>query len=187
MSQDTPREALAPCPFCGGTDIRITRHPGLGTGFHSGEDVYSMCCYDCGATFPNRYRRELLVEAWNRRAAIGDVPAVLDDTQRQAALSDEQIADIAERMEASDPSASFWREFARAVLAAAPQSSALPLRPLSDEHADAIHRMPYVRACLLEYVWRPMDKEAAAVVKAISTQVHALAASTEAQPSEGGA
>lgn len=59
---------LLPCPFCGGKDIRITCHPGMGNGiYHSGEDVFSMCCYNCGATFPNRYRRELLVEAWNRR------------------------------------------------------------------------------------------------------------------------
>lgn len=59
---------LKPCPFCGGSEILITRHPGAGNGiYHRGEDVYSMCCYQCGATFPNRYRRELLVEAWNRR------------------------------------------------------------------------------------------------------------------------
>ncbi len=65
----TNRFGFLPCPFCGGTDIRITQHIGQGTGFlHQGEDVFSMCCYDCGATFPNRYRRELLVECWNRRA-----------------------------------------------------------------------------------------------------------------------
>ena len=33
-------------------------------------------------------------------------------------LTDEQIADIAERFEAADPSARFWLDFARAVLAA---------------------------------------------------------------------
>jgi Lar family restriction alleviation protein len=60
---------LLPCPFCSGTDIRIDRHPGAGRGVHrDGEDAYSMCCYRCGATFPNRYRRELLVNAWNTRA-----------------------------------------------------------------------------------------------------------------------
>jgi hypothetical protein len=31
------------------------------------------------------------------------------------ALSDEQIAEIAERLEATDPTALFWREFARAI------------------------------------------------------------------------
>jgi Lar family restriction alleviation protein len=60
-------ETLKPCPFCSGTDIRIDRHPNAGQGSHRGEDVYSMCCYNCGATFPNRYRRELLVEHWNTR------------------------------------------------------------------------------------------------------------------------
>lgn len=57
-------EELKPCPFCNSSDIRIHRHPGSGP---SGQDVWSMCCYICGATFPNRYRRELLVENWNRR------------------------------------------------------------------------------------------------------------------------
>lgn len=61
---------ILPCPFCGGTDIRFDAHHGYGIGIHSGETVYSMCCYDCGATFPNRYRKELLVECWNRRASL---------------------------------------------------------------------------------------------------------------------
>lgn len=61
--------ALKPCPFCGGADIRFDKHTAAGRGpYHFGETVYSMCCYQCGATFPNRYRRELLEEAWNRRA-----------------------------------------------------------------------------------------------------------------------
>ena len=56
--------AFKPCPFCEGADIRCDRHheSRSPTGF-----VWSMCCYNCGATFPNRYKRELLVEAWNRR------------------------------------------------------------------------------------------------------------------------
>jgi Lar family restriction alleviation protein len=63
-------EVWKPCPFCGGTDIRHDRHPGYGRGlYHQGEDVYSMCCYQCGATFPNRYKLELLRDAWNRRVA----------------------------------------------------------------------------------------------------------------------
>ena len=62
-------ETLEPCPFCGGEDIRFDRHPGAGSyPYHTGETVYSMCCYKCGATFPNKYKRELLVEAWNTRA-----------------------------------------------------------------------------------------------------------------------
>lgn len=82
----TDKETLKPCPFCGGSDIRITRHPKEGTGLHWNEDVYSMCCYDCGATFPNRYKRELLVEAWNRRAGdsatIKDLPLYNSYTER---------------------------------------------------------------------------------------------------------
>lgn len=64
-----PKEKLLPCPFCGGADIRIDCHRNRGTGEYEGQHVYSMCCYNCGATFPNRYRRELLVECWNRRSA----------------------------------------------------------------------------------------------------------------------
>jgi len=33
----------------------------------------------------------------------------------QQPLTDEQIAEVAERMEAVDPTSSFWRDFARAI------------------------------------------------------------------------
>lgn len=81
----TNEESWKPCPFCGGTDIRHDRHPGAGTGMHRGEDVYSMCCYQCGATFPNRYKLELLREAWNKRVAH-EPPAELaqNDTHESA-------------------------------------------------------------------------------------------------------
>lgn len=66
---------LLPCPFCASSDIRIDQHPNYKADiFHDPSNekfryIYSMCCYNCGATFPNRYKRELLVENWNRRAA----------------------------------------------------------------------------------------------------------------------
>lgn len=60
---------LLPCPHCADSDIRVTCHSKMGRGLHDGEDVFSMCCYACGATVPNRYSRDLLIEAWNRRAA----------------------------------------------------------------------------------------------------------------------
>jgi hypothetical protein len=47
------------CPFCAGDDIRFDRH--VDNRSPTGE-VWSMCCYRCGATFPNRYRKALLVE-----------------------------------------------------------------------------------------------------------------------------
>lgn len=50
------------CPFCAGADIRFNLHRGAG-------DVWSTCCYDCGAIFPNRYKKELLIECWKRRPA----------------------------------------------------------------------------------------------------------------------
>ncbi len=55
-----------PCPFCGGTDIRCDEHPFYDR-YRTERFVFSMCCYKCGATFPNRFERQLLVEAWNRR------------------------------------------------------------------------------------------------------------------------
>lgn len=62
---------LLPCPFCGGVEIRFDLHTAAGRGMHhEGADVWSMCCYTCGATFPNRYERGLLVAAWNRRAHL---------------------------------------------------------------------------------------------------------------------
>ena len=61
-------EDFKPCPFCGGADIRSDNHGKVSRDpMHRDDDVWSMCCYGCGATFPNRYRRELLIEAWNRR------------------------------------------------------------------------------------------------------------------------
>lgn len=58
-------EKLLPCPHCGGSDVRFDRHV---HGSSPTGEIWSMCCYDCGATFPNRYRKELLVNAWNTRA-----------------------------------------------------------------------------------------------------------------------
>lgn len=117
---------LLPCPFCAGTDIRIDRHPNAGRGMHQGEDVYSMCCYDCGATFPNRYRRELLVECWNRRASPqvgGQAVTLLHDLQKviggmfgevaydkscalgNAAIAMSKLCEIEEALTATPPAA----------------------------------------------------------------------------------
>jgi Lar family restriction alleviation protein len=64
--------AVKPCPFCGGIDIRFDRHE------HTRESptgvIWSMCCYHCGAQVPNRYKKELLVDAWNKRALAASAP-----------------------------------------------------------------------------------------------------------------
>jgi len=44
----------------------------------------------------------------------GDIPLYTSPPQRQT-LTDEEIAEVAERMEAIDAESSFWREFARAI------------------------------------------------------------------------
>lgn len=67
MANDTP----LPCPFCSGSDIRFTDH-GF-TQFRRSAPVktWSMCCYKCGATFPNRSTKESLLESWNTRPPNG--------------------------------------------------------------------------------------------------------------------
>ena len=46
----------------------------------------------------------------------GDVQSMLPPQRKP--LTDDEIAEVAERMEASDPTDSFWRDFARSVEAA---------------------------------------------------------------------
>lgn len=57
-------EKALPCPFCGGKDIRFTSHK-----IHESPtgEIWSICCYNCGAQFPNKYKKELLLTAWNTR------------------------------------------------------------------------------------------------------------------------
>jgi Lar family restriction alleviation protein len=57
-------EKILPCPFCGGKDIRFDCHKAYTS--PTGK-IWSMCCYNCGAQFPNRYKKELLLKAWNTR------------------------------------------------------------------------------------------------------------------------
>ena len=60
---------LKPCPFCGDARITLARHPGAGRGMlHKGDDVFSIDCYGCGASVPNRYKQDVIIAAWNRRS-----------------------------------------------------------------------------------------------------------------------
>lgn len=65
----TTETKLADCPFCGGSDIRFDEHGRSKNMLHYGEAIWSMCCYNCGATFPNMYSVEKLREKWNQRTA----------------------------------------------------------------------------------------------------------------------
>ena len=64
LNEPKMAQELKPCPFCASKDIQIDAHrmPNSPTGV-----VYSMGCYYCGATFPNRYSRQSLVDSWNTR------------------------------------------------------------------------------------------------------------------------
>jgi Lar family restriction alleviation protein len=80
QNSESPQVAVAqpplvmplPCPFCGGKDIRFNEHGPMfvqrGEALVRNPDtIWSMCCYDCGATFPNRGTKEPLMKCWNRR------------------------------------------------------------------------------------------------------------------------
>ena len=93
---------LLPCPFCGGTNIALAAHPQAGRGFdHHGDTVYSIDCMGCGASFPNRYRREILVEQWNTRAASPQATAT-QPAQTVRELMDEQRIAIEAALSISD-------------------------------------------------------------------------------------
>lgn len=57
-------EEILPCPFCNGKDIRFNCYKDHNS---PTREIWSICCYDCGAHFPNRYKKELLLTAWNKR------------------------------------------------------------------------------------------------------------------------
>jgi len=52
------------------------------------------------------------------KSAAVRIATALGWEPKRKPLTDEEIAEFAERMEASDPTDSFWREFARAIEAA---------------------------------------------------------------------
>lgn len=60
-------------------------------------------------------------------------------------MTDEKIAEIAARMEASDPTDKFWRDFARAVLAADQEGA----QPVAQRLAEEIARNERVATMLL--------------------------------------
>jgi len=71
------KEALKPCPFCGSTDIGnvSSHHPGPAYALHANDTIFAVNCKECGAGVPNRYRNDLVVDAWNRRAMLQAAPA----------------------------------------------------------------------------------------------------------------
>ena len=79
----TPDE-LKPCPFCGSADIaNVSAHAAKPTNrWHAGDTIFAVNCLGCGASVPNRYRNDLVVEAWNRRTQSDEI-AVINDAKEQ--------------------------------------------------------------------------------------------------------
>lgn len=64
---DNTDKRFAPCPHCGGEDIRSDcHHDSRSATGH----VFSMCCYNCGARVANCCSIEPMLAAWNRRAPL---------------------------------------------------------------------------------------------------------------------
>lgn len=155
MNSPETREGALQCPFCGGTDIRFDNHEPvrqtprtLTNAIHAGDNVWSTCCYQCGATFPNMYSREKLAEKWKRR------PPTPAATIEQAARDDDDEAGlvltmfnalhegvegfpIVAMMELSDKQAERGRNAIRAISTALRSRS--DLRDLALEEAAAYH------------------------------------------------
>ena len=68
---------LKPCPFCGSADIKNVSagHAGPTNLWHAGDEIFAVNCKDCGASVPNRYRNNLVVEAWNTRPTQAAQPS----------------------------------------------------------------------------------------------------------------
>ena len=62
------KQYLKPCPFCGGTDIRIENCEDIFTGIIIGSRIV---CYDCLISFDQMEAvcQDDNVKAWNKRAA----------------------------------------------------------------------------------------------------------------------
>lgn len=75
MSDETFRTRMAhpgdlkPCPFCGSTEVANVSagHAVPSNHWHAGEEIFAVNCKKCGASVPNRYRNDLVVNHWNRR------------------------------------------------------------------------------------------------------------------------
>lgn len=66
-------DELKPCPFCGSTDISNVSagYACASKVWHRGDEIFAVNCRGCGASVPNRYRNDLVVNAWNTRAQGG--------------------------------------------------------------------------------------------------------------------
>jgi Lar family restriction alleviation protein len=75
MRRAAPEE-LKPCPFCGSHEIANVSagHAGPSNFWHKGDEIFAVNCKKCGASVPNMYRNDLVVEAWNRRASTAAQP-----------------------------------------------------------------------------------------------------------------
>jgi len=62
----TDQKTLEPCPFCGGSDIKVHSYDHVLIG---GEPDAFAQCHDCSTTGPNGKTEAEAADAWNTRAA----------------------------------------------------------------------------------------------------------------------
>lgn len=89
-------KALEPCPFCGSSDVRnvSSNFAGPSNHLHSGDKLFAVNCGDCGASVPNRYRNDLVISAWNRRAASAELRRLHAENEALRKDRDELLASL---------------------------------------------------------------------------------------------
>jgi hypothetical protein len=97
---DTTREALAPCPFCAHTTApKVTAASELHgdeEGWYEHTESYAVICDastpggpgGCGCQGGFKPTPEAAIENWNRRAALGDVPAAPAERTQEEILAE---------------------------------------------------------------------------------------------------
>ena len=109
LMEDAIKEALAqpeqePCGGCGGSGW-VSRDPDIGT------DQECFVCEGAGVIKPQQEPDDLTIAYMAGLSRGKD----LAPQRTWVGLTEEEIADCAEKMEASDPTDSFWREFFRGI------------------------------------------------------------------------
>lgn len=107
---------LLPCPFCGSTDARNVSAGCAGptNHFHAGDKIFAVNCGECGASVPNRYKNNLVVDAWNKLAARADLEEIIAEQAKELTdLRLQCITDFGQYQEAHEKIAEQAKEIDR--------------------------------------------------------------------------